>query len=1023
MISLARPPMRPPTTPSAPWSATVRRSRFPTATVRPRRSLPGTTPSPSSSWTTPSTPPGPTPTPTPWSTWTTPKCAIPKARAPAATVRPPAALPDDGDPGNPYAVLEDSDNPYAVLENPDNPYAVLENPNAAGPQAGGGMPLPYKVMDAKFRLADMWKEEATAIFKYARQVEKTDPERADALRDMASRLAMAMKEVQSAKDPRPILEGAAARLEEFGYADEAQRLRDALTEYDDYLTRMRALGTDGTLPPGVLDYYNPLAAPDQDIYNRLASDWNAYSRLGDGDGAGVQNFVDDEVSSGIYDEIPESGVGSAAGGGTPQAVAQVDVPGFRSPDPDIDDSRHLVAIEPEQAVAGGEDAAGVVRQQTDPGTGAAGDTPGGSPADPAPGSGGTGEVQAREAFPEPRIDDEHGARWESATESRIVDPDTGEARLEGDYAEVTGTRGSDTVQEGSGAGAARSNPPDTQAVVDAMPDADPRQVDDAGAGTTETDWRDFHRRADPDVEHHSVEWLTMDEQLGKVYMQHRRTSNWRAAVAYGGAISEMRTELVTALVDVGGYSEDAANGMTDARSAYEALASVAVEAGEAEDWETVARVGEFLTNFDTKTQDKIAGLASRADEFTMSAEGYRNSMDPADRAELAGRLQRLEDSANDRVLDSYHAGDSQATEAANHERRFWQKAGMALEDGRNPYLETADRIAYLRSIGDHDQAKTYEKYYATFTELLAESPGADVLDDSPASYLTAVSNRHGYTRGAIDDIDMRAFLSSEVDESGGAATHGDGAAQATVGDYEAGRDAINGQVGDADYVRAPEEEPAWIASPKLQTQDAGADTSLRSSDVRDAVERRADEIWGAMPRVEERTFSQRQTRPKGMRRWTSPTLQARKGASFGDARAVTELVGSADEASDAGRGSRHVSTPDGWAPTRQPGFRRTASAPGEFPFSTREKLINALMQGGTVDADSLAELNTQLVSARTHQYASRPGGDWRKMAMLMRDLKMTSPGDVQQAVAFASTIDAKSLRKLLDLFDAASILP
>ena len=96
-----------------------------------------------------------------------------------------------------------------------------------------------------------------------------------------------------------------------------------------------------------------------------------------------------------------------------------------------------------------------------------------------------------------------------------------------------------------------------------------------------------------------------------------------------------------------------------------------------------------------------------------------------------------------------------------------------------------------------------------------------------------------------------------------------------------------------------------------------------------------------------------------------------------------------------------------WVPTRQPGFGRTASASGDFPFSVREKLLNSLMQGQR-NPENLSALNTEFVSARTQRYSTAASGsDWMKMSMLLRDLQTSKP----PTAAHASDLREESRRQ------------
>ena len=338
-----------------------------------------------------------------------------------------------------------------------------------------------------------------------------------------------------------------------------------------------------------------------------------------------------------------------------KSFARLEVPGFRLPDPEIDGSRHLVAIEPEQAVGAAEDAAGAARRQAETGSGAT-DV---ARADLDPGGAGPAA--------QPQLD-EGGARWEVEVESRSPDPDTGEHLTEGSYADVShhsGTTDGDGVVGGTGP--AQADPPDTRAVVDAMPD---QTLADARAEATETpDWKEWFGQVDEiEKADDSPEWAQMNDQIYKQYLEYRRDSHWRGTMAYGEAIDKMRTDLVQALVDVGGYSDEAANEMSSARAAYEALAGVVEQAGKADDWATVQRVGDFLEAFDAKTQDTITDLASRSDELD-GVKNYEGSSTAGSVHDLDHTIdrQKLAAEFESRQLDAA----TRMEEAARQATRLW----------------------------------------------------------------------------------------------------------------------------------------------------------------------------------------------------------------------------------------------------------------------------------------------------------------------------------------------------------------
>ena len=771
---------------------------------------------------------------------------------PAAELPPPQA--DEGEYAQASEVSDASvgghnDYPYAApddLVDDELAYASTHASTHASTTPVDAMPP--EVVKAKYDLCRGWMYESMDMLAEAEVIAPqvgpvTDADaalRADATRDAAARLDIARADVLKGVDPRPGLKGAADQLELLGHTDQAAVLRKAIEEYDEFLASMRVLGTDGELPPGVLDFHKDIAPPDlpdSNIYDEI----HHYGVLEDPSAVPADNIspgIGDGATSGLapgrqsYAPLDVPGFTATADAITPSTVdgvtskpapvrksfARLDVPGFRLPDPEIDGSRHLVAIEPEQAVGAAEDAAGAARRQAETGSGAT-DV---ARADLDPGGAGPAA--------QPQLD-EGGARWDVGVESRSPDPDTGEHLTEGSYADVShhsGTTDGDGVVGGTGP--AQADPPDTRAVVDAMPD---QTLADAKAEATETpDWKEWFGQVDEiEKADDSPDWAKMNDQIYKQYLEYRRDSHWRGTMAYGEAIDKMRTDLVEALVDVGGYTDEAANNMPDARAAYEALAGVVEQAGKADDWATVQRVGDFLEAFDAKTQDTITDLASRSDELDgvknyegSSTAGSVHDLDHTiDRQKLAAEFESRQLDAGMRMQEAAAANDTALMERLNDEMTYYQQMGSALERGRNPLTESGDQIAYLRSVGRKEQADDYLKlqsqlvatlsdpeYHKTAKELgaQADAPASVLRTDLGAS--SEPSRTITYVPGAAANIEMESFLRADLDESGGAAAHGDAGVPATAGDYAAGRDMVNQKLGDTDYVRAPKEQPKWV---------------------------------------------------------------------------------------------------------------------------------------------------------------------------------------------------------------------
>ena len=105
---------------------------------------------------------------------------------------------------------------------------------------------------------------------------------------------------------------------------------------------------------------------------------------------------------------------------------------------------------------------------------------------------------------------------------------------------------------------------------------------------------------------------------------------------------------------------------------------------------------------------------------------------------------------------------------------------------------------------------------------------------------------------------------------------------------------------------------------------------------------------------------------------------------------------------DVNQAVRQVPTPSDWKywnATRQPGFGRTASVPGEFPFTVREQMLNALVQGkgfqsGTDGLDALEQFR---ILGDLHGYA-----DW--VDLLVHDLDLATLGKMLAMLEAGRTI-------------------
>ena len=124
---------------------------------------------------------------------------------------------------------------------------------------------------------------------------------------------------------------------------------------------------------------------------------------------------------------------------------------------------------------------------------------------------------------------------------------------------------------------------------------------------------------------------------------------------------------------------------------------------------------------------------------------------------------------------------------------------------------------------------------------------------------------------------------------------------------------------------------------------------------------------------------------------------------------------------DRSQAIRHVEAPSGWRPTRRPGFDRTALAPGEFPFSAKERILNTLMQGKALDAGTVDKLSDIFDEAATQRRIAPQSKEWRNMASLVGDLRQAERASGTEMRRLASAMDWKTLEKMLYMLDMSTM--
>ena len=266
------------------------------------------------------------------------------------------------------------------------------------------------------------------------------------------------------------------------------------------------------------------------------------------------------------------------------------------------------------------------------------------------------------------------------------------------------------------------------------------------------------------------------------------------------------------------------------------------------------------------------------------------------------------------------------------------------------------------------------------------------------------------------------------------APDGDDGFSLRAGDYDANRDRINGQLGEGDFARAPQEQPDGLSG---RGSDSFNEDDVTEETLDGRIEAAKRTAWDniLMP-----------VGPQSVKSGKRRGKQTNKLLRFGDGRQVSFRIEPV-EGSESGRGFgvalepvdtldsgqaiRHVGAPDGWQATRQPGFGRKAAAPGEFPFSVRERLLNRLMQGQRLNPADLTALSGAFDSFDQGVYRGRMAPrtrEGRSTASLMDDLHgayiagVATEFHVAAVLEATARLDSRGLGRLLDLLDAGTMV-
>ena len=324
-------------------------------------------------------------------------------------------------------------------------------------------------------------------------------------------------------------------------------------------------------------------------------------------------------------------------------------------------------------------------------------------------------------------------------------------------------------------------------------------------------------------------------ELERVYYEHREASNWRGLEAYG-VVNNFREDLRIMVTSVGGeVGEGRLEGL------YSEIRRARVAAVENGNVVRVQSIDAFFDWYDLKVYDVAQDLAHRADEFNEVLTGGVRMLDPnVDRAKLQQWLMEQSNAALMRVQDTTGMDDS-LIRALGREGPYFQQIWLAIEEGRDPLIESLDQIAYLRSVNNQQQVTEYLNHHRRLLAFIA-NPDIDFADVARTTDLLRPGLES--TDGAlpvIGDNLRTTVLDAELTEPNLVPSLGETAA----GDFGANHHILEGLAGPGDLARPPANQPHWMGSVPLRrilfpTGDPGfehlLEGSLTSASIADTVE-------------------------------------------------------------------------------------------------------------------------------------------------------------------------------------------
>lgn len=327
-------------------------------------------------------------------------------------------------------------------------------------------------------------------------------------------------------------------------------------------------------------------------------------------------------------------------------------------------------------------------------------------------------------------------------------------------------------------------------------------------------------------------------ELERVYYEHREASNWRGLEAYG-VVNDLREDLRVMVGSVGG---DIGDGQL--QRLYAEIRQARVAAVNSGDVARVQSIDTFFDWYDLKVYDTAEDLAHRADEFNDALTGGVRMLDQnVDRAKLQQWLLEQSNAALMRIQNTAGMDESQIR-ALGREGPYFHQMWLAVEDGRDPLIESLDEIAYLRSVNNQEQVREYMNHHRRLLAVIAD-PEFRIADLAQTSDLLRPGlESTDAALPAIGDNLRTSVLDAELTQPNLAPSRG-GAGEAAAGDFGANRHILESLAGPGDLARPPANQPHWMGSVPLRrillrTGDPGfehlLEGSLASAGTADMVE-------------------------------------------------------------------------------------------------------------------------------------------------------------------------------------------